>query len=58
MNLTMLEYRKLLKKSAKTMSQFNRRLSLADILTLCDRQNPIRYRTLLNTIIRVLTNAS
>ena len=52
MNITLVEYRKLLKRSAKSMSLVNRRMSTAEVLTLCDRQNPVCYRTTLVMIIQ------
>ena len=45
MDITMYEYRKLLKKAAKAMSvDVTTRLNTADIMTLCGQLDPVPYR--------------
>ena len=48
MDITMYEYRKLLKKAAKAMSVgVTTRLNTAEIMTLCGEQDPVAYRNYL-----------
>ena len=48
MDITMYEYRKLLKKAAKAMSvDVTTRLNTADIMTLCGELDPVAYRNYL-----------